>query len=216
MTKAQKNAKLSAPGKMPCPSWSTRAGVTCPFAKTLGGEAVPVCAKCYAMKGRYRFGNVQKAQESREIDSKTESWVSRMVTAIAQNDHFRWFDSGDINSIELAKKILEVMKLTPDTKHWLPTRAYKHVNLRVILEEMASLPNVSVRCSSDDIGNEFQNHTNGRKPVGGISLVVSDPSEITAENVHVCEATTNKDKKTCGDCRACWDTDIDIIAYKLH
>ena len=218
MTNAQKKAMLSAPSKPSCKAWSTRAGATCPFSLDADGNVVPICKACFAKKGRYVFPNVKDAQDRRDKDAKKSDWIARMITAIEKDEFFRWFDSGDINTVERAEAIFEVMKATPNVKHWLPTRSYKDLDCSNVLTKMVELGNVSVRCSSDDIGAEFKNFTNDLTAVGGTSLVVADPAEIKSESVHVCPATTNKDTKTCAaaDCRACWDTEIEIVAYKLH
>ena len=35
---------------------------------------------------------------------------------------FRWHDSGDVQNRNTLHKIYEVCRLTPDVKHWMPTR----------------------------------------------------------------------------------------------
>jgi hypothetical protein len=40
-------------------------------------------------------------------------WVDDMVSELDSDRYFRWFDSGDVYDIRLARKIYEVMKRTP-------------------------------------------------------------------------------------------------------
>ena len=50
-------------------------------------------------------------------------WVQAMAVLIKGKKHFRWHDSGDLQSVHHLKKIFEVCNLTPDTmQHWLPTQ----------------------------------------------------------------------------------------------
>jgi hypothetical protein len=35
---------------------------------------------------------------------------------------FRWHDSGDVQDLKHLAKIFKVARLTPNIKHWLPTR----------------------------------------------------------------------------------------------
>ncbi len=40
---------------------------------------------------------------------------------------FRWFDSGDLQSVEMVRDIVAVAERTPEIRHWLPTREYATV-----------------------------------------------------------------------------------------
>ena len=50
-----------------------------------------------------------------------------MVAVIKRQKWFRWHDAGDVQSPEHMQKILEVCRLTPDTKHWLPTQERQYL-----------------------------------------------------------------------------------------
>ena len=121
---------LSKPSKMPghaynLPAWRCKTGVK------LQAVAGSVCAGCYAMKGRYRFKNVKDALQRRMDSLDHPQWVQAMVVLIDKQPWFRWHDSGDIQSLEHLEKIFEVCRLTPETRHWLPTREaqiLKHIS----------------------------------------------------------------------------------------
>ena len=112
---------LSKPSKMPGPAHNLPA-VACKTGAKLVKIPGSVCAGCYALKGRYRFKNVQAALQRRLRALEDPRWVSAMVTLIKDQDWFRWHDSGDIQSLEHLKNIFEVCKQTPNTQHWMPTR----------------------------------------------------------------------------------------------
>lgn len=202
--------KLSKPSKMPCLSWSLQALDTCPASRNADGSLVPACSGCYATDGNYRFKNVRAPREHNREDWKRDGWVADMVVALDSSRYFRWFDSGDVYDVRLARKILEVMKLTPWVSHWLPTRMYKFEKFRSTLDAMSALPNVVVRHSSDSI-------TGGT--VAGDTTSTIAPAESAysvSESVSgaVCEAGTRGGK--CDTCRACWNKDVKVIVYPAH
>ena len=112
---------LSKPSKMPGPAHNLPA-VACKTGAKLVKVPGSVCAGCYALKGRYRFKNVQDALSRRLQALQDPRWVDAMVTLIQGQDWFRWHDSGDIQSLKHLENIFEVCKRTPGTRHWMPTR----------------------------------------------------------------------------------------------
>lgn len=197
--------RLSKPSKMPCQSWSLEALVTCPASKKPNGELVDACKGCYATSGNYRYPNVKAPRASNKIDWRRSAWVSDMVQELDTERYFRWFDSGDVYAHGLAVKIYEVMKLTPWAKHWLPTRMHKLAKFTSILAKMESLPNVSVRRSSDSVLGEYSS-------IHGSTII---PEGTTApKGVTVCKSSTTGGK--CITCRACWDKSIPVIGYISH
>lgn len=199
--------KLSKASKMPCRSWSLEALVTCPGSIGHNGELVDACKGCYATTGNYRFPNVRAPREHNKEDWHRESWVSEMIAELDNDRYFRWFDSGDMYDLRLANKILEVMIATPWVKHWLPTRMHKFPKFVSVIESMNALDNVVVRLSSDSV-------------IGGILEHATYSSTIIPEDApapsqaFLCEAYTRGGK--CGTCRACWDTEAPVIAYRAH
>lgn len=202
----QYGIKLSNTSKLGCSSWSLEALKTCPASTDfITGELVDACKGCYATGGNYRFANVKAPRAHNKEDWKRSGWVVDMVTALDNDRYFRWFDSGDMYHIGLAKKILEVMKRTPWVKHWLPTRMHKFKKFQSIIDEMNALRNVVVRLSSDSVHGEI---------IDGqfTSTIIPDTEMQTA--AFVCRAYDNEGK--CGTCRACWDKNAPTIAYVAH
>ena len=182
-------------------SWSLMAGVHCPA--SVGAQ---VCVGCYAKFGNYRFPNVIEPRMANADDWKRDDWVDRMVSALDSDRYFRWFDSGDMYSISLARKILLVMIRTPWCKHWLATRMGKFPKFVGVLAEMMKLPNVMVRYSADDVDVYKPEHT-------AMVWHKSVPEGVTA-----CSSYVKEDDKVakCHGCRACWDKSVPVIGYKAH
>jgi hypothetical protein len=198
--------KLSKPSKMPCFSWSLQAIDTCPGSKDKEGNLVPACQGCYATDGNYRFKNVIASREHNKEDWKRDGFVDDMVKALDNSRYFRWFDSGDVYSVKLAEKILQIMEQTPWVSHWLPTRMHKFAKFKRIFNKMEALPNVVVRFSSDSVTGE-------RIPGENTSTIVqyAEEGEVIGK---VCEAYTREGK--CGDCRQCWQKAVPVIVYPAH
>jgi hypothetical protein len=187
-------------------SWSLQARDTCPGSLADDGALVPACAGCYAVGGNYRFANVRAPREHNREDWQRDAWVDDMVAALANDTHFRWFDSGDLYDIRLARKVYSVMKRTPWVAHWLPTRMHKFAKFATVLSAMQALPNVVVRPSSDTVDGTYTDGLHGSCIVPAIDAV---PAGAT-----LCHAATNSGK--CGPCRACYSKDVPVVAYLAH
>jgi hypothetical protein len=200
------SVKLSKTSKLDgIQSWSLNALETCQGSKDLvTGELVPACQGCYATTGNYRFPNVRAPRDFNKEDWKRDSWVADMVIALDSSRYFRWFDSGDMYDLRLAEKILEVMKKTPWVKHWLPTRMHKFNKYDTVINAMMKLENVVVRLSSDSVTGEIINGLT-------TSTIFSDTVPAGAFE---CKAYENAGK--CNGCRACYNKDVSVIAYKAH
>jgi hypothetical protein len=187
-------------------SWSLQALDTCPGSIASPGVLVDACKGCYATTGNYRYPNVKAPRISNQSDWQRMGWVSDMVEALQNDRYFRWFDSGDMYTLGLAEKMLEVMRMTPWCNHWLPTRMHKFPKFAIVLQNMATLPNVSVRFSSDSVNGQFTKGLHG-------SVIVADSTQHT-KGMTLCRAYENAGK--CSGCRACWDKKVKVIAYPAH
>ena len=198
--------KLSKASKMPCRSWSLQALETCPASIGADGELVDACKGCYATDGNYRFSNVKAPRLHNRDDWQQADWVDAMVAELDNDRYFRWFDSGDMYSLKLAEKIYDVMVATPWTRHWLPTRMHKFAKFANILAKMEALPNVVVRLSSDSI--------NGDIIAGNTTSTIIPTISHRKPKMTICEAYEREGK--CATCRACWDKDVEVVAYVAH
>lgn len=186
-------------------SWSLQAIETCPASIGADGNLVAACSGCYATTGNYNYPNVKAPRLENKEDWKRDAWVGDMVKALDSSRYFRWFDSGDMYSLGLAEKMLEVMKATPWCKHWLPTRMAKFAKFADVLARMQALDNVMVRFSSDSVSGEFDSRHG--------SVIIESP-EALPEGATLCEAYDNDGK--CNGCRACYSKDVPLIAYPAH
>jgi hypothetical protein len=187
-------------------SWSLQALDTCPGSLESPGVLVDACKGCYATTGNYVFANVKAPREHNRLDWQRLDWTDDMVQALDADRYFRWFDSGDMYTLALAEKILDVMQRTPWVKHWLPTRMHKFPKFAMVLQAMQALPNVMVRPSSDSIVGVFLPGVHG-------SVIVPD-ARVNPDMVTLCQAYEHDGK--CNGCRACYDKAVPVIAYPAH
>lgn len=199
--------KLSKASKMPCRSWSLEALITCPASLKADGTLVDACKGCYATTGNYRFPNVKAPRAHNKEDWKRDEWCLEMIAELDNDRYFRWFDSGDMYDIRLAKKMLEVMRATPHCNHWLPTRMHKFPKFARVINSMSMLENVTIRLSSDSVLGDILDTS---LPTSTIIPTLDDVTDAMV----VCESGTRAGK--CGPCRACWDKDVKTIAYIAH
>ena len=188
---------LSKAGKMPCPSINLPASA-CVTGQILAKVPGTTCHGCYALKGRYRFPNVKIAMDRRLEALSDSRWVRAMVVLMKNRKYFRWHDSGDLQSAQHLKNILEVCKQTPDTKHWLPTREAK---LLQYLDPEVIPKNLLIRLSATKV--------NGAAPSSWPwTSTVTDGKDKT------CPAPDQGGK--CKSCRQCWDRSVVNVSYAKH
>lgn len=198
---------LSAPSKMPCHSFSISAK-RCNVGSKLRKVAGSTCNKCYALKGRYVFPNVERAMERRlaAMHSSPNQWAAAIVASIRKKGetHFRWHDSGDLQGMNHLMTLVVIAEEMPEVKFWLPTREYALV--RDYLREYHRFPsNLTVRVSAPMIGavaSEWEHS----------SSVDAAPTPLTSW----VDCPASKQGNKCGDCRACWDQDVEVVNYKKH
>ena len=187
---------LSKPSKMP--GWSIGIPAKeCKTGKKLRQIKNSVCEGCYALKGCYVFKVVQEAQYKRLEAIQHPDWVLAMATLINSKkpDVFRWHDSGDVQDLQHLEKIFEVCRLTPDKRHWMPTRE------AWIKDHMEAAPaNLVVRFSSPMIDQ-------------GPVKSWANTSTVSTKS-RTCPAPDNNNE--CGSCRACWDPLVKNIEYGKH
>ena len=155
------------------------------------------CFSCYAKKGNYtRYPAIKAAQYRRLKAIDNPLWVQAMAAKIKNQKWFRWHDAGDVQSKEHMQKILEVCRLTPETRHWLPTQE------RQFLPAPEEVPaNLVIRLSRSKID-------------GPASSVWSHESGVTTGEARTCPAPDQSGK--CGDCRQCWDPEVKAVVYGKH
>jgi hypothetical protein len=193
----QITGSMTRTSKMPglsysLPAWECKTGAKL---RKIPGS---VCAGCYALKGNYtRYPAIKAAQYVRLKAITHPDWVRAMVAQVKRQKYFRWHDAGDLQSLEHLKKIFEVCRLTPDTKHWMPTREAQYLKL---VDPDTVPSNLIIRMSSHMIDQGPVSFWPWTSTVGSSS--------------RTCPAPDQGGK--CGDCRACWNRDIRNVEYGKH
>ena len=99
--------------------------ITCPFA----GKCIKLC---YAKKGMYRFGNVERALTKRYEASKEDNFVQTITDELAKvkkdkQTYVRIHDSGDFYSPAYFAKWLEIARLNPSVRFYAYTKSHSFV-----------------------------------------------------------------------------------------
>lgn len=197
---------LGKPSKMPGRAYGLPA-LECQTGSKLRKVDGSVCASCYALKGRYVFGNVQNAEYKRLDSLSHPNWIDAMVLLIdhecAAMPFFRWHDSGDLQDLHHLLQIVDIATRLPHINFWLPTRESKIV--KTYLRTFESFPkNLTVRVSAAMV--------DGAAPIG--FKTTSTVHKASAPIGHICPAPKQGGK--CGKCRACWTGSVQNVSYHIH
>jgi hypothetical protein len=206
---------LSNPSKLPGKAFGLpAAGEACPIGAKLALIPGTVCHGCYAVKSRYGFGTVKRAQDRRfqavkaalADAGKRAEWLAAMTLLVGKQEFFRWHDSGDVFSLEYLALIVDVVRATPQTRHWLPTREL--VTVRRYQREHGTFPaNLTVRLSLPRIDATTAD-------AAKLGAFYSLPTSTVTTGAPSCPAP--KQGNACQDCRACWDSSVSNVSYHKH
>lgn len=111
--------------------------ITCPFAGS--------CLKlCYAKKGMYRFGNVERALSKRYEASKESNFVERISNELSKvkkdkQIYVRIHDSGDFYSPTYFAKWLEIARLNPSVRFYAYTKSHSFIRGNFAIPENMDL-----------------------------------------------------------------------------
>ena len=194
---------LSNTSKLGCKSISLNAK-SCKTGSKLAKKKGSVCFGCYALKGCYQFPVVQNAMERRMKFFYHKDFIPIMVFLLSslRKKKFRWFDSGDVQNTIMALNILEICRLTPDIKHWIPSKEYKIWREALKIQKLPN--NVCLRMSSPNIDQEplkgFENTSTVHKDKKAFGL----------------ECIAYKQDGKCLDCEACFNKKVKNVSYPLH
>ena len=206
---------------------------TSPFHCTTGSKlrAVEgsVCNKCYAIrlcatrpsvKQGYetsefvlrRIASLDRSDPERVRFTQGLAFQIRKATEKSNELYHRWFDAGDLHSIETLSLIVDIVLLTPEIAHWLPTREigivrqYANLAGATLANLSTVLPaNLVVRISSTMIGDAPRSGCEHTSTVHRKGATISG---------HGCPAKYQNG--SCGDCRACWDLAVSNSSYEYH
>ena len=194
---------LSTTSKLGCKSISLNAK-SCKTGSKLAKKKGSVCFGCYALKGCYQFPVVQEAMERRMKFFYHKDFIPIMVFLLSslRKKKFRWFDSGDVQNTIMALNILEICRLTPEVKHWIPSKEYKIWREALKIQKLPD--NVCLRISSPNIDQEplkgFENTSTVHKDKKAFGL----------------ECIAYKQDGKCLDCKACYFKKVKNVSYPIH
>jgi len=183
----------------------------CAFACITGSKLAKVegsiCNGCYSIKLQKLRPSVNKGYKKNLFKwqvSNSINWIDAMVFQIlrAKVKEHRWFDSGDLQSMEMLEAIVKVARKTPEVKHWLPTKEYKIITKYLKTNTLPA--NLIVRVSAAMIDGKPS------KAFRNTSTVHRNNEPLGFE----CKARTRGN--ACGPCRACWDKRIKNVSYPKH
>ena len=196
--------------KSSCPSLSLPAVIDCPafmlsieLAHERAREAI--CARCYALKGRYVFRQVRINQRARsEWWHNTDPVERAIILADAVKregapHYFRCYDSGDLD-LSAVETWLKFAELLPDTKVWIPTRTWLLPEFVPGLQALNAHPRIVVRPSSvafDDLPPAIDGLAGGH-----------------AAHWHEPIKATYRCPGSCANCRVCWDRPDLSVSFK--
>ena len=201
---------LSKPSKMPWWSYSIPA-TACKAGSVLAKTPGTVCSNCYALKGFYHMPVVKAALDRRlkamDHPDFEDAFVKVLDDLWTRNRHgenrFRWFDSGDIQSVEHLTKINNIAKRTPLVRHWLPTKEPVIVNEWLRRNKEFSF-NLTVRQSHPMVGGSFKKQHR---------LLFST---VDATNKWLTQCNAPKQNNKCLGCDHCWNQKIKGVNYHEH
>jgi len=201
----------------------------CNVGGNLSKIAGSICFFCYCKdKGNYLYPSVKMGLERRaravptSLDIFAPEWVDytaalvvlvrRAPKMVGGGPEFRWFDSGDLQSINHLVSIATIAELTPSMTHWLPT---KEKGVLIRFSRAFVVPsNLMIRLSSPMIDKKITmpKALEGIAGIGLSHVLKSPPAEEIGKSV--CPAYTQGG--ACLDCRNCWDRSIPAVSYPLH
>lgn len=194
--------------KMPGTTYAIDAFACITGSKLAKVEGTP-CSKCYARKLQKLRPSVNqgwKANLDKWNNHNPEMWSQAMAFQIIKynTDGFhRWFDSGDLQSVEMLMAIVAVCNMTPRIKHWLPTQE-RGIVQEFIRQGNVIPDNLVIRISGSKI--------NGPAPkFANTSTVFDKHGEVIGKE---CKARSRGNQ--CGPCRACWNKNVPNVSYPKH
>lgn len=193
--------RLGKPSKLPGAAYGISAAL-CNIGSKLALIPGSVCHECYAFRDNYNYPTVKIGHARRAAGLSSISWRDAMVRLIKRADdpHFRWHDSGDLQNFQHLLDIVWIAEQMPEFQFWLPTREKKLViQYQTIFGQFPR--NLVVRLSAAMIDAPPPAYA------GNTSTVVTTTD-------YTCPAPDQAGK--CQDCRACWNPEIKNVAYLKH
>ena len=203
--------ELRSNKKMPCKTFNLSAW-HCKTGGLLATIPGTICHECYARNGHYLMYRDEHAKGYAERLKNIDSiyWIDAMIKQIGDDPYFRWFGSGDLQSVEHLEKIVIIARKLPDTKFWLPTHEPGMVKAWLDKHQQAFPDNLIIRISAVYIDKPSK-----------LPKALQGYKNILTSTVHTVKPIKNEcpahmQEGACRDCRNCWSTKIANVSYKAH
>ena len=206
---------LSETSKLPGKSIGISA-FDCNIGMKLAKVEGTVCEECYAFRNFYLMPTTKIAHDKRlQLMLEDPLWEDAMTVQvrILKMPYFRWFDSGDLQSVYNLERIVRVCERTPSIHHWLPTKEYQLV-AEFLLKGGKIPENLSLRLSGykfDDPPPKFRYGHVLSQLQTSTATHLDENEQPVAVHGHLCPAHWQKGE--CGDCRACWNKEVPNVTY---
>ena len=198
-------------------------GGTCP------GASDACLADCYARGGNFCWPAVRSQHEANLAASRRPDFVRRMVAEL--NRRFarvlRWHVAGDVYSVGYARRLLDIVRATPDVTHYLYSRSWRVRRIRPALLLLAAEPNVRCWLSCDRstglprfplppgvrccwMMTDPEEERTHAAEIAACSLVFRTrrcrrSRRVTIGDTLVCPVENGAGRRTnCGSCGICW------------
>lgn len=164
------------------------------------------CNQCYARRLQIIRPSVDKGWKNNLRlweEADPEQWENAATFLILRyntDGYHRWFDSGDLQSVQMLTSICRVASRTPQIRHWLPTQERE-----ILRQYSGEIPdNLIIRVSAARLDTTLS----GWRHTSNVFTKDVGPSG------YECKARTRSNQ--CGPCRACWDPKVSTISYPKH
>ena len=200
---------LSNTSKMPCPSYglNTENCITGSKLKLIENTVCNICYVDHGFATVYPCVRIAQNKRLELYNADPQLWIESIAFILNKrnSEFFRWFDSGDLQSVKMLKDIVSICNNTPNCKHWLPTKETKFVSQ--YKKQYGNFPaNLTIRLSAV--------YVDGKPPLTESNRLNVQVSEVTSKGNFTCLAPLQEHK--CLDCRMCWDSNIKSIIYQKN
>ena len=173
--------------------------INLPPIKTCRPDA-PCARLCYALRGRWRYSNVQASRENnyqqylKDPEGYFASIKQFLTSGLVNYKFFRFHSSGDIPEFTYLEMMLKLAREVPETKFLAFTKRFEMVN-RAVDAHLEIPENMKFVFSAWDKGFEVPN-----------------PHNFPVTYVNFCDKTKNPEIPefaipcvgSCEKCQACW------------
>lgn len=211
---------LGQPSKMPGAAYGIDA-FQCRTGSELAPDPTSTCHGCYARRNFYRYWRAAvSARAKRQAAIHHRYWIEAMIVLILNYTEaggepaFRWHDSGDLAGAWHLAAICAVAEATPAIRHWLPTREYGDV--ATYLRAGGKIPpNLVVRLSAHHVGKVADLPAEIAHLPTSTTHQLGEGPPVHRKGAIVCHAIDSP-VNMCRRCRACWDTRVTNVSYRMH